>query len=67
MATENDSGGLVDRRSIRELEETSVGGKNAPRDARKQLENTKRLRQRMQRMEKRLQRMKDGQSTDSSQ
>lgn len=54
MATANDSGGLVDRRSLRELAETAVGGSKAPMDAKKQLANTKLLRKRMQREKKRL-------------
>lgn len=54
MATANDSGGLVDRRSLRELAETAVGGQKAPLDAKKQLANTKLLRKRLKREKKRL-------------
>lgn len=54
MATANDSGGLVDRRSLRELAETAVGGSKAPLDAKKQLANTKLLRKRLKREKKRL-------------
>lgn len=42
MATQEDSG-LVDRRSIRELIETSVGGARAPLNAKAQLRNQRRL------------------------
>lgn len=44
MATENDSGGLVDRRSLRELAAQAVGGRDAPLSAKAQLKNTKKLR-----------------------
>lgn len=58
MATKNDSGGLVDRRSLRELEETGVGGKRAPMSAKKQLANTKELRKRLEQEKKRREALK---------
>lgn len=54
MATKDDSGGLVDRRSLRELIETSVGGRRAPLDAGAQLANTRRRRRLEEREKKRL-------------
>ena len=53
MATKEDSG-LVDRRSIRDLEETSVGGSRAPRNAKAQLANTRELRRRLEKEKKRI-------------
>lgn len=58
MATENDSGGLVDRRSLRELLETSVGGSRAPMNARSQLANTREARRRLEKEVKRLKKLK---------
>jgi hypothetical protein len=58
MATKDDSGGLQDRRSNRELKETGVGGKRAPRSAKKQLANTREL--------KRREAVYKGQTTDSN-
>ena len=66
MATANDSGGLVDRRSIRELEETGVGGKKAPMSAKKQLANTKEARRRMAQEKKRLEARHTAQTTDTN-
>lgn len=54
MATQNDSGGLVDRRSLSELVATSVGGSRAPLNARTQLANNKRRKELEKREEKRL-------------
>lgn len=56
MATKEDSG-LVDRRSMREIEEQAVGGKNAPLDARTQLKNSKRLKFLRDREKKRLKKL----------
>lgn len=56
MATNEDSG-LVDRRSMREIEEQAVGGKKAPMSARAQLKNSKRLKFLRQREEKRLKKL----------
>lgn len=67
MATEDDSGGLVDRRSVREIVEAGVGGKNAPRSAKAQIANTRLARKLIDRDNKRIARMREGQSTDSSQ
>ena len=58
MATKDDSGGLVDRRSMRELKETSVGGKRAPLSARKQLEAGKKLRKMLEQEKKRREALK---------
>lgn len=57
MATKEDTG-LVDRRSVRELKETSVGGKRAPLSARKQLEAGARLRKLLKRDAERRKKMK---------
>jgi hypothetical protein len=56
VATKDDSGGLMDRRSIRELIETKVGGKKAPRSAKAQLANSKELKRRLKK--EKLRRMK---------
>jgi hypothetical protein len=66
MATANDSGGLVDRRSVRELEEKGVGGKKAPLSAKKQLANTKRARKMMDQEAKRLKDRHTAQTTDTN-
>ena len=57
MATKDDSGGLVDRRSMREIEEAAVGGKNAPLSARQQLKNSKRVKFLRDREKKRLKKL----------
>jgi hypothetical protein len=57
MATKDDSGGLADRRSMREIEEAAVGGKNAPLSARAQLKNSKRLKFLRDREKKRLKKL----------
>lgn len=66
MATTNDSGGLVDRRSLRELKETGVGGKRAPRNARKQLANSRRRKALEDREAKRLRDRHTAQTTDTN-
>lgn len=57
MATKEDTG-LVDRRSLRELQETAVGGKRAPLSARKQLEAGRELRRRLEKEKKRREKLK---------
>lgn len=52
MATTNDSGGLVDRRSLREVAEQAVGGSKAPISAKEQLANTARKRQMQERQDR---------------
>lgn len=57
MATKEDTG-LVDRRSVRELKETSVGGNRAPLSARKQLDAGARLRKLLKQDAERRKKMK---------
>lgn len=47
-----------DRRSLREIEEAGVGGKNAPISAKAQLANTRKARQMKAKEKKRIQRIK---------